>query len=139
MPPFIEIKIKLCLLVLCSVYLSGCSFPIVGISNLSMGGSNLINGSSLRITFSIVVYAILLSILATIPLFIIKSFESSTVYKYYKLFWCIASFIFANLFLLLLNIGPDLQYFSYMLILILLVLILTLLPAAYQYHKNRLE
>ena len=126
--------------ILIALSLSGCGFPIRGFSNLHMG-VDILNGF-FRIFASIVVYAILLTVLTTIPFYIKKSFENITLYKYYKLFWWVASLVFANLLLLLFNVEPTLptqneEYISFMLALIIAILLPTLLPATYQHYKRR--
>jgi len=102
-------------------------------------GVNLISGY-FRIFASIVQYFILLSVLATIPLYIKKSFQNPQIYSYYKLYWWVASIIFANIGLLLYHVQPSLkneEYWFFMICLIIIILLPTLLPAAYQYHKKR--
>ncbi|NOT84555.1 MAG: hypothetical protein HOP02_07190 [Methylococcaceae bacterium] len=87
---------------------------------------------------SIAVYAIMFNILVTIPLYIKKCFQDAQFYKFYKLFWWIAAIIFANLFLLLLNVSPQNNYKEYIvfsLVLILIILVPALTSATYQYNQ----
>ncbi|NOT85443.1 MAG: hypothetical protein HOP02_11840 [Methylococcaceae bacterium] len=125
-------KIPRCGLILCSVSLSACDLYRHGPSGF-MG--DLISGTP-RKAAVIVVYAILLGVLVTIPLYFAKYFENPRTYKFYKLFWWGVSLIFGNLSLLLLNVDPHSgQYDAYilwLLILVMIILIPTLAPAAYQ-------
>ena len=131
--------INLCFLILCFLCLSGCEFPIKGFHS-DLPSNDLITGS-FRILASIVVYVILLSVLATIPLFINKSFKITKIYRLYKLFWLVASLVFSNLLLLLFNVEPtspieNEEYMSFMFVLVIAVLLPTLLPAIYQNHAK---
>lgn len=140
---FIE-KLPLCCLILCSVGLSGCglleglpSFPIESLPGL-MG--DYFEERSQKVA-SAVVYVILVGVFTTIPLYMAKCFENLQLYKFYKLFWWIASLVFANLFLLLRNVLPqENQYGDYIvlsLVLVIVILVPTLAPAAYQYKKKK--
>jgi len=104
-----------------------------------MPGINLISGN-FRIFVSIVQYTIVLSVLVTIPLYVKKLFQNPKIYSYYKVYWWVASIIFANFGLLLFDVEPSLkneEYWFFMICLVIIILLPTLLPAAYQYHKNR--
>ncbi len=151
-----RVNISWCLLILLVLNLSGCgidskyvflySFPISGLPITGFPiidayawrrmGVELIMGH-LRVFYSIVVYAILLSLLATIPLYIKKSFENKVLYQYYVLYWLLASLIFATLFLSLLGFEPSMRsYIYHALYLSLDILLPALLPAFYQYYKK---
>lgn len=115
--------------------LSGCGFPIRGF----FGQMNAPDDDPFRIFASIVIYTILLAVLATIPLYIKKSFKNPRVYRKYRLFWWIASLIFANLSLLIFNIEPIQYkegYWVSMLLLVAVILLPTLIPATYQHYKK---
>jgi hypothetical protein len=129
---------KIWLLILSCFVLSACGFPIHSRYS-DMPGTNLISGS-FRVIASVVQYSILFGILATIPLYIKKFFENPMSYGYYKVFWWVASIVFANIGLLLFDVEPTIQnqgYWFFMICLIVIILIPTLLPAAYQFHKNK--
>lgn len=139
----VNLKLKflffLCLWILCATlmlkggFLRGfCCFPIEG-----QGGflGDIIR-NPFRILLSTVVYAILLGVPVTIPLYISKCFVKMRFYKIYKLFWWITGLVFANLYLLLFNVEPHsgqyIFYVLFVLCLMAIVLIPTLVPAAYQ-------
>ena len=159
-----NVSISRCLLIFLALNVLGCGIdskyvflyifpisglPIAGFPSIDtfawrrMGGE-LITGP-LRMFCSIVVYAILLSALATIPLYIKKSFENKVLFKYYVLYWLVASLIFATLFLLLLGIVPNMpsyystniEYIYFMLALCTDILLPPMLPALYQHYKKR--
>lgn len=140
------------LLILLALYLSGCridsryalpisgflltGFPIIDVYASQRMEGELITDSH-RVFSSVVVYAILLSLFATIPLYIKKSFENKTLYQYYVLYWLLTSLIFATLFLLLVGIVPSMYgYTNRALCLMLDVLLPALLPAFYQHCKK---
>ncbi|NOT85442.1 MAG: hypothetical protein HOP02_11835 [Methylococcaceae bacterium] len=134
-------KIPMCSLILCSVSLTACSLYTHG-----PGGSlhlfDLITGKPRKVA-AIIVYAILFSAVLTIPLNMAKCFQNPKTYKLYKLFWWLASLIFAYLLLLLNNVAMNFSrgYISesimHYFIVVMLILIPTLTPAAYQYNTNK--
>ena len=153
-----RVNISWRLLILLALSLSGCGidskyvfiysfpisglpiagFPIIGVyTGLNMGVEYI--SGSLRVLCSIVVYAILFSLLATLLLYIKKSFENKVLFQYYILYWLVASLIFANLFLLLIGYVPDMNhYYNKVLRVSLDILLPTLLPAFYQYFRKRI-
>ena len=133
---------KIVLLLILGFSLSGCGLPIIVFDGEYMGHYA---DNTLAIFYSLVIYAIWLSVLVSIPLNIKGTFTTTPQrYRKYKLFWWIASLVHANLFLWFLGVVLAGQQsiedkafdFLFMIIITIIILLPTLLPTAYQYRKK---
>lgn len=102
-------------------------FPIIARTIEGVEISNF--SDSERMIKSILWYSISLGIFLVIPMYIKRCFENPTIYKYYKIFWWIASLMFGTLTAQLLGVTP------LTIVIFVLILLLSLAPAYYQQKK----
>lgn len=126
-------KMLMYFLILISVNLSACGFPIK-----PRIGMYPILGGSLQIVASVLVYAIPISAFICFFMGIEKYFKNC---KYYNILWMIISLIFSNLLLLLIGISPEQNqlgaYIIGLLTFSLFILAPTLGSSVYKNRKKR--
>lgn len=135
-------SIKSVLLLLGCVCLTACKleFPINSY-NIEWP-SNYSFSETERIILSSVWYALLIGMLATLPLYLKKCFENTRFYENYKLFWYGGAVVFQALLTMLSGITTSLFVFHesmalmYYEVFSVIILAITLLPAYYQ-HKYK--
>lgn len=99
----------------------------------------------LRIVLSVIFYGLLLAIPASVPLFIVRRFKSTSFYLMYKKFWLLSGIIFSVVFTILIgetpnNLDPIFYPYEVMRHLISLAFLsaivwcLTILPASIQHQ-----
>jgi hypothetical protein len=101
-------------LLICCILLSACSsisdsifflgFPIAGITEEY--GEHFPLSETQRRIFSIVWYALCLSVVVILPLFLTKCFKNTTLYLVYKKFWFVGSLLLPMLFTMLTGLIP---------------------------------
>ncbi|MEQ1545320.1 hypothetical protein [Methyloglobulus sp.] len=90
-------------------------FPIKGLTNQEWGTEYYPLSSLTRDILSVLWYAFLVALPASLPLCIAKHFKSITFYKKYKVIWLVCGMIFTVLTSILIGLVPvrDSEMFNY--------------------------
>lgn len=121
------------------------NFPISSCGSREWGDYFFSLPYSVRVILTLLLYAVLLGVIATIPLYIKGCFEDSVFYSRYKIRWCIIGVIlFPSFVSLLFGVTPlqgrfidNYKNFLFLLTLVITILSVTLIPAVYQNNKAK--